>query len=272
MRISSFWKAVFAGALMGAMLAFPRQAADSARDALDAFAGSVLPALLPFSACALLLTAGKTLPPALLALLSLPGGSPAGARLFQDAGLSPAAARRYAYITGGMTPAFLLYTLAEWTGSPAAGRVLLAAHWGAALLGFLLFAGEKGARVSLPPLSLPQALAQSAGAMGTVAACVALGAVSARMAGCALPLPTEAQAAVQCLLEVTGGCRALTALGAPLPMIAGAVSFTGGAILLQNAAFWRRSGLGIGTLAALGLLRGGLAFLLCALLVHLRLL
>ena len=259
MRISSFWKAVFAGALMGAMLAFPRQAADSARDALAAFAGSVLPALLPFSACALLLTAGKTLPPALLALLSLPGGS-------------PAAARRYAYITGGMSPAFLLYTLAEWTGSPAAGRMLLAAHWGAALLGFLLFAGEKGARVSLPPLSLPQALAQSAGAMGTVAACVALGAVSARMAGCALPLPTEAQAAVQCLLEVTGGCRALTALGAPLPMIAGAVSFTGGAILLQNAAFWRRSGLGIGTLAALGLLRGGLAFLLCALLVHLRLL
>ena len=81
-------------------------------------------------------------------------------------------------------------------------------------------------------------------------------------------LPRAKRAALRC------GCtlETLSARGAPLPMIAGAVSFTGGAILLQNAAFWRRSGLGIGTLAALGLLRGGLAFLLCALLVHLRLL
>ena len=81
---------------MGAMLVYPRQDADSVARALSDFAQGVLPGLLPFSACALLLTAGRTLPVGLLTALALPGGSPTGARLFQDAGLSAGAARRAA--------------------------------------------------------------------------------------------------------------------------------------------------------------------------------
>ncbi|MBQ7455498.1 MAG: hypothetical protein IJS53_03545, partial [Clostridia bacterium] len=69
MRFAGLVKTAALGALLGAMLAFPLQAAGSALGALTAFALSVLPALLPFSVCARLLTAGRRLPPGLIAAL-----------------------------------------------------------------------------------------------------------------------------------------------------------------------------------------------------------
>ena len=128
------------GALMGAMLVYPRQAADSVARALSDFAQGVLPGLLPFSACALLLTAGRTLPVGLLTAL----------------------------------------------------------------------------------------------------------------------------ATVQCLLEITSGMKSLICLGALLPLIAALTGFTGFAILLQNAAYWQKSGLTLGALTKIAILRGLLAFLVCA--------
>ena len=127
------------GALMGAMLVYPRQAADSVARALSDFAQGVLPGLLPFSACALLLTAGRTLPVGLLTAL----------------------------------------------------------------------------------------------------------------------------ATVQCLLEITSGMKSLISLSAP-PLIAALTGFTGFAILLQNAAYWQKSGLTLGALTKIAILRGLLAFLVCA--------
>ena len=255
-----------AGALMGAMLVYPREAAAAALGALTAFTAGVLPGLLPFAACALLLTAGHALPAPLLTALALPGGSPTGARLFRDAALTPAQARHAAACTGVMSPMFFLYTLGEWLGSPAAGRLLLAVHLAAALLCGLFFRPGPRGRIALPPLSVSQAVAQAGQAMVTAAACVALGAAAARMLRCALPgLPPIALAVLQGMLEITVGAKALAALAAPLPLIAALTAFTGFAILLQNAAFWQKNGLTAGDLFGIALLRAALAWLLCRL-------
>lgn len=271
-RFSNF-SALAAGALMGSMLVFPREAAESVLAGLAGFACGVLPALLPFSVCALLLTAGRSLPVPLLTLLSLLGGSPAGARLFQDARLPTGAARRCAAMTGVMSPMFFLSALSAWLGSPRAGAVLLGVHITSALGCGLLLRERPQGRIALPPLSVPQAIFQGSQAMLAVAGSVALGAAAARMTACALPgLPPRAAAVLHSLLEISGGCRALAEAGAPLPLLSALLSFSGLSILLQNAAFWQKNGLGPGTLAALGLLRAALAFLLCAVLVQLRVL
>ena len=265
MKIGSLLPALGAGALMGAMLVYPAEAAAGTWQALTVFARSVLPGLLPFSACALLLTAGRALPLPLLAALALPGGSPMGARLFQDAGLTRRQARRIAACTGGMSPMFFLATLGAWLRSPMTGRLLLCAHLGAALLAACCFRDRPRGRVSLPPLTLPQAAAQSAQAMLAAAGCAGLGGAAARMLACALPgLPPMLLAACQGMLEITAGTRALTLLGAPLPLIAALTGFTGLSILMQNAAFWQKSGLRLYDLALIALLRAGLAALLCA--------
>ena len=251
----SWMKALAAGALMGAMLVFPRQAAESALAALQLFAVKILPGLLPFSVCALLLTAGHTLPASALVLL---------ARLFQNAGLSADRSRRAAACTGVMSPMFFLYTVSAWMNDARVGRLLLAAHILSALLCGCFFPRWPRKRISLPYLSAPQAVAQGAQAMLTVAACVALGTVSARMLYCALPgLPPAAVAAAQSLLEVSSGTKALIAQDAPLPAIAACAGFTGLSILLQNASFWQKNGLTLFDLTKIALLRAAIAFVLC---------
>ena len=260
MKADSLIPSLAAGALAGSMLVFPREAASAVLSALTDFAAGVLPGLLPFSICALLLTAGRSLPMPALTLLALPGGSPTGARLLQDAGLSPAQAKRAAARTGGMSPMFFLATLSGWLGDARAGALLLISHIAATLLCGCMVGEKCKGRVTLPPLSLPQAAAQGGQAMLTAASCAALGAAAARMIGCALPrLPGGLLAALQAMLEITGGTRMLCQARAPLPLIAGLTGFTGLSILLQNAAFWQRSGLTLFDLCKTALLRAGLS-------------
>lgn len=264
MTAFSWISALAVGALMGTMLIFPQQAAAGALDALTAFTTGILPGLLPFSICALLLTAGHTLPASLLLALALPAGSPTGARLLQDAGLSLPQARRAAAVTGVMSPMFFLYTLSAWLGDHRLGRLLLTVHIASAILCGCLFPHRTRGRIAIPPLTVPQAVFQGAQAMLTVAGCVVVGAVSARMLLCALPgLPPMPTAVLHSLLEVSAGTKALIARGASLPMIAAATGFTGLSILLQNAAFWQKNGLTLGELARIAALRAALAFLLC---------
>ena len=272
MRTFYILPSLAAGALMGCMLVFPREAAEAALQSLIVFARSVLPALLPFSVCAQLLTAGHSIPAELLCLLALPGGSPTGARLFADTALEPGGTRRCAAMTGTLSPMFFLFTLSGWLGDPGKGAALLCVHLASALLCGLIYRHRPRGRVVLPPLSLPQALTQGGQAMLTVASSIVMGAVTARMLCCALPLPPPAAAITHALLEVTGGCHGLIALGAPLPLISALLSFGGLALLLQNAAYWQPKGLGMARLALLALPRAALAFLLCAVLVYLRLL
>ena len=122
------------GALIGAMIVFPVDAAAAARNALGAWAQAVVPSLGPFMACVLLLSpylrGGM---PSRVALAWL-GGSPGGARLMQEMALSPRDALHYAALTGTMSPMFFLSTLSGWLGNTRAGWMLLCCHIAGAFL------------------------------------------------------------------------------------------------------------------------------------------
>ena len=267
--LKRYLRPLLSGSMLGLMLAFPQQAADAALQALRVFAQSVLPSLFPFTACMLLFTAGRTLPlPPLVALAYL-GGSPAGARLFQDAQLDRRCSRRMAATTGVMSPMFFLSTLSSWLDNPAAGRMLLLCHMSAALVCALFFrAKTSGTKITLPPLSVSAALANACSAMLTVGACIVLGTVSARMAACLFPALSALPLAIfQCLLEVTSGCKSLTAFSLSpmllLPLLCAATSFGGLSILLQNAAFWGKHHISLWQLVIFAILRAAIAFILC---------
>ena len=104
-------------------------------------------------------------------------------------------------------------------------------------------------------------------ALLTVAMCMMLGSVAAQMMACAFPaLPMEAQAGLQCALEVTAGVKAILSLNTPFaaPLICAACSFGGLSLLMQNAAFWQDSGITLGQLALLRALHAILSGALCA--------
>ena len=263
----TYFRALLSGGLLGLTLTFPQQALETARQALSLFAVSVLPALLPFTACMLLFTAGRTLSLPPLILLSFLGGSPAGARLFQDAKLSLKQAKRIAAQTGVMSPMFFLGTLSLWLQNAHAARVLLCCHLLAALCTGLFFKSDGSrAKITLPPLSFGAALPQAAQAMLTAGACIVLGAVAARMLCCLFPaMSATSSVLLQGLMEVTSGAKQLLAFSFPLkmPLLSFLLSFSGVSILLQNAVFWEKQGVSLSFLMICGLLRGIIAFILC---------
>ena len=70
---------------------------------------------------------------------------------------------------------------------------------------------------------------------------------------------------MQCALEVTAGVKALTQLNLPfaLPLVCAACSFGGLSLLMQNAAFWQESSVGLPQLLLLRLAHGLLSGSLC---------
>ena len=267
MLLKSCLRPLLSGGMLGLMLAFPQNSAEAALQALQIFSASVLPSLFPFTACMLLFTAGRTVPLPLLMILSYLGGSPSGARLFVQASIDRPAARRIARMTGTMSPMFFLGTMAVWLQNATASFLLLFCHlMSAVILCFPLSTSKKKQRISLPPLSFGDALQQSAFAMLTVGGCIVLGSVAARMIACLLPqLPGLPLSILQSLLEVTSGSKILIALNPPLllPLLSAFTSFSGLSILLQNGAYWKKHGVSLFRLLLYGLLRAGIAFLLC---------
>ena len=261
------------GVLAGAMIAFPGEAAEAAGQGLALWARAVAPVLGPFMACMLMLTSRIRGGMALKTLLSWLCGSPGGARLMQGTGLSGPSALRAAAMTGTMSPMFFLGTVSAWLNSPAAGRLILICHIaGALLLGLCVGKSDSPAPAAPAPMPLATALRESALALLTVALCMMLGCVAARMAACAFPrLPPGLGAALQCALEVTAGVKALIAAGLPHTpvLICAACSFGGLSILLQNAAFWQESGVTLGQLFLLRLLHGLLSGCICFILFYL---
>lgn len=262
------------GALIGAMIVFPVDAAAAARNALGAWAQAVVPSLGPFMACVLLLSpyleGGM---PSRVALAWL-GGSPGGARLMQEMALSPRDALHYAALTGTMSPMFFLSTLGGWLGNARAGWMLLCCHIAGAFLAGRCFPLSE--RRLFPPPQKGQAsvsgvFRDTAAALGMIGVCMMLGAVAARMAACAMPfLPPGWMAALQCLLEVTAGSKALILLAPAelLPLLCAACSMGGLSILLQNFAFWHGSGLALPRLLLARILHALIAGSLCLLLTR----
>ena len=255
------------GILAGAMLAYPGEAASAAWDGLALWVRSVAPVLGPFLACMLMLSSRMGGGMIMKTVLGWLCGSPGGARLMQESGLEGRNALRAAAMTGTMSPMFFLGTVSGWLDDPSAGRMILLCHiLGAFLLGLCIPCGKSADPVSASPISLSNALRDSALALLTVALCMMLGCVAARMAACAFfKLPDWAAAALQCALEVTGGVKAMINLGNPytIPLVCAACSFGGLSILLQNAAFWQKSGLDLGRLFLLRIAHALLSFGLC---------
>lgn len=236
------------GALIGALLVFPIQAANAARDALAIWAQAVVPGLEPFMVCVLLLVPriGGGMP--LRVGLAWLGGSPGGARLMQEEEQAQHNALHYAAITGTMSPMFFLSTLSGWLGNVPAGWLLLVCH----LIGaFLTGRCFPCAAVSCPAIArsseipgIGSIFRDTALALGTIGVCMMLGSTAAKMAALALPFLSDGiMAALQCCLEITAGAQRIVALNSAytLPLLCAACSFGGLSILLQNLAFWQKA-------------------------------
>ncbi|MBE5787286.1 MAG: hypothetical protein E7324_07065 [Clostridiales bacterium] len=261
---------VLLGALAGAMLVYPQEAAAAALAGLSLWARAVAPSLGPFMVCMLMLSGrmgGGALPRVAMGWLC---GSPGGARLLSGEAADGRAALHFAALTGTMSPMFFIGTVGGWLQDAGMGWMILISHLlGAVICGLLIPGGKTQGRTAPRPLSFFTTLSDCAQALLTIALCMMLGCVSARMAGCALShLPGWAALALQCALEVTGGVEALIAAHPPMmaPLVCGACSFGGLSILLQNAAFWQRAGLRMGQLLGVRILHGMISFLVCLML------
>lgn len=268
------WGAAAAfGALAGAMMIYPGEAAEAAWAGLSLWARSVVPVLGPFMICMLMVTTRMKGGAVGKIAFCWMCGSPGGARLLQSFTPRGREAVRLAAMTGTMSPMFFLGTISQWLGSEKAGIVILICHLlGALLVGLCIVSPKSGLSGCPAPIHLPFALQSSAQALLTVGLCMMLGCVTAQMAACAFPRLSPAAAAVlQCILEVTAGTRALIALESSdtIPLVCAACSFGGFSLLLQNAAFWQDSGLKLGHLLPLrlahGLVSGGICYGVCRL-------
>ncbi len=193
------------GVLAGAMMVFPGAAAEAATEALTLWARAVAPVLGPFMVCMLMVSSHLNGSIALRTAMGWLCGSPGGARLMREAGLRGRGAMRAAAMTGTMSPMFFVGTVGGWLGDRRLGWMILACHiLGAIAIGLCIRRPEKTDAPPAAPLPLGTALRESALALLTVAMCMMLGSVAARMAICAFPaLPMEARAGLQCALEVT---------------------------------------------------------------------
>ena len=232
------------------------------------FVTGVLPGLLPYMVVTLMLVSRlkRPLHPWQLVLMGWCGGSPCGARLLREAGETPHR-QRIAAACATMSPMFLLGTLGSWLGSAWAGACILLANLAGAGIASLLLPGEAGETALLPrpaPLSLGQAVEETARTLLTVCGIMAVMRVAAALLGELLaPLP-PLKLLVTTLLEVTAGTKAIAALLLPLAwrtaLIAGATGLGGASLLMQNRAVLRV--MPLPRQLAVQTLHGGLAFLL----------
>lgn len=259
------------GALMGMMLTFPSVTAEAAWHGIRMWGLYVLPALFPMLVCMLLLTSRLPGKGWLSILLGMMSGSPGGARLCAKLPGTPRDKKRMAALSGTMSPMFLLSTLPAYLQRPALGPGLLLCHLaGAALTAWVLYPparNKQPAPQPAQPLSLGAAILESGRAMITVCGCIVLGTVAARLIAAALPmLPKGTMIALQCMIEVTGGLHVLSQSALPESpkalLSVMAASFGGLSIQMQNAAFWKESGVGFGHLLCLRFMHALLAGLL----------
>lgn len=265
------------GLLLACMLLYPAQSAEAALRGLTVWATAVLPTLFPYAVCCQLLASsgalerlGRPLTRPMhrlfgcpgeagpLALLSLLGGSPIGAKLIaarsSEGALTSKQALRLACLTGTVSPMFLLGTLPAWANMPTAGWLLLGAHWAGAICTGLIFSMLVRDQRALPPqpkssprpqtgkTSFGETVAGSASAMLQVGGCITLGTVVAALIPSVFPhLPVTVSAGLHGILEMAGGAADISALPLTRRMMLTALSavssFGGLSILAQNVAF-----------------------------------
>ncbi len=258
--------------LMACLLLRAPLVMEAAAGACRLFVTSVLPGLFPYMTLSLLLTsrfAGR-LPPWLFLLMGWGGGSPTGARLLPMVQGGHKMRIRLAVSCATMSPMFLLGTVGAWLSSSWAGGIALAGMIASgALTGALAGcccrdAPEDAAPVTVSPLSFGAAVESAARTMLLVCGTMVMLRVFAALAGDVLP--PEAVLPVTTLLEVTTGTRAIAELPWPLPLrtavIAGAVSFGGMAVIMQNRAVYDAGFMPLAGQVAWQAVHGALAFLI----------
>ncbi len=262
--------------LSGVVLLFSSQAMDAARQALQVFGASVLPALFPMMVLGALAGSGqrpghrRTFS---LVLFGFCAGSPASARqaslLHQCSPFSRRQLLPLLCMSGVMSPMFFVGSLAELLGS-AAGWLLLLCHWAAALAtgGICRWLYRKKVHCSEQPASvhppaqantpsapnantgglsaaLPAAISSAAQALLSVLGAMMLFAILAALVQSLLARLFPRWAAshslllslIWALMEVGGGSLALAGQGAPPWLLCGLCSFGGLSIWLQNLLF-----------------------------------
>ena len=275
---------------------------DAVNGAAGLFVRSVMPALFPMMVlnglCARLGGREQRWMTVCFCWLS---GSPASAQrlegLWERGGLAGRELLPMAAATGVMSPLFLVGSLGGRLPDPAAGWMLLAAHWLGALAAAGLAHGlnhlsrRKTADAALPeeralrpaePVSLlealPDSLRQTGPALLSVCGAMMLFSILAALfrQGLSALLPDwaaahpEFPAILWAVLEIGGGAHALLDVSAAsdLLLLCALCSFGGLSILMQNLLFLGKS-IRPGKLLLVRLLHGAAAYGICGLLVRL---
>ncbi len=250
-----------------ALLLFPAEAAQGARNGVNYSLNILVPSLYPFMVLSVFIVKsglaeklGRALEKPTQALFRLPGGAaasivmsvvggyPAGARsaaaLFEAGLVTQAQAERMMYFCVNAGPSFLVTAVGVgFLHSAQAGAVLFASQ----LVSFFavgIFSGifcrrepePAGRQKKAAPAGTAQALIDSAAdaAYSTLMMCcfVILFATGMNLLRGAIPVPALS-VACSAALEVTGGCADLARAGAPLWVFALAVGWSGVCVHLQ---------------------------------------
>ncbi len=255
---------LIAGIVFAAMLLIsPAEALSAARQAIAVWAGSFVPALLPFFIVTPALSSDEAAQlyakvfgrafeflfgcPARLsgaALIGMMAGSPAGsiaaARLRGSA--TDAELTRGALLASGVSPGFLISAVGvAMLGDAHLGVILLRAQLGALLLGGLILRRAfSGGAPSIPRQvsETPRGDIFLGASLAMLSVCAHMVAFAAAAHVVAQVLPSGYETGVLAMMEVSGGCAAVSSLmlsrAVRLILIAMCCGFGGLAIMTQN--------------------------------------
>jgi hypothetical protein len=202
--------------------------------------------------------------------IGLLSGSPAGASALASVPANPAdppgAHLRAAILVSGASPAFLLGTLSSgMLNAPQAGWMLLFSQQLAGLAAVLLLrrcGGIAASAFSLPARPQQSAVLSAALTLLSIAGYMVLFSVLARQLSLLFP---ALQTPLLALLELAGGCRAVSLLDLPaeklLPLLSAVSCFGGVSVYAQSMSFLAPQGIGYAGYAAGKLLHSALAAL-----------
>ncbi len=264
--------ALAAFAMVALILRFPDLATNAAREALCVWGRDIVPSLFPYMVLCKMLAArlkNSAIPSAPLAVtLGLLGGSPSGAAMLSASaeGMSRRRCAAFSALTGTISPMFFLGTLHAWGISQSLCVRLLAAHWlgagfACACVWYAYSAREdRTVYSSVQDGRMANPVVDSVQAVLGVGGCIVFFSVAASCVAVVFPfLSAWGHACFQAALEIAGGMRALSMLGAAdsrtVVCMAVLTGFGGFSILTQNRLFLQTCGITQGQLFGFALLR-----------------
>ena len=256
------------------VLFFPERSSSAARQALQVWGLDVVPSLFPYMVLCQSLSVQLIHHPHILSfaapVMGLFGGSPSGSavlyEVYKEKTVSAKRLRCLCTLTGTISPMFFLGPVSVWFGSSSIGRELLLSHLGGTLLTcavicFIPMRENSLQQPQHPAVHSNRSLIQrSIDSALNVGGCIIFFSVAASALRSVLPcLDAPAQAILHCLLEISGGTKALSQCTLRqdqlLYIAAGVTGFGGFSVLAQNYVYLGAFGIKMVHLVPLGLLR-----------------